>query len=58
VQQWSTSVQRNLGADTTPEIAYHGERGFHLQEAVIDLAGRNNRARKSRETNRPIADGR
>ena len=35
VEQWSTSIQKSLGANTTVEIGYHGERGFHLQEAVL-----------------------
>jgi len=35
VEQWSTSIQKSLGADTTIEVGHHGERGFHLQEAVL-----------------------
>ena len=35
VQQWSASLQKSLGHDTTLEIGYNGERGFHLQEAVL-----------------------
>lgn len=35
VGQWSGSVQKSLGRSTTVEIGYHGERGYHLQEAVL-----------------------
>ena len=35
VQQWSASLQKSLGNDTTLEIGYHGERGEHLQRAVL-----------------------
>ncbi len=35
VQQWSTSVQKTLGHNTTLEAGYHGERGFHLQRADL-----------------------
>ncbi len=35
VQQWNTSIEKTLGPDTTLEIGYHGERGYHLQEAVL-----------------------
>ena len=31
VQQWTASVEKRLGSETTLEIGYHGERGFHLQ---------------------------
>ena len=31
IQQWSASVQKSLGHDTTVEMGYHGERGLHLQ---------------------------
>jgi hypothetical protein len=42
VQQWSTSLQKSLGRDTTLEVGYHGERGLHLQRAHLinnDLPG-------------------
>ncbi|HXN47760.1 MAG TPA: carboxypeptidase regulatory-like domain-containing protein [Bryobacteraceae bacterium] len=35
VQQWSGSLQKSLGRDTTLEIGYHGERGEHLQQSVL-----------------------
>jgi hypothetical protein len=35
VQQWSGSFQKSLGKSTTLEAGYQGERGFHLQEAVL-----------------------
>jgi hypothetical protein len=35
VQQWSTSVQKTLGHNTTLEAGYHGERGLHLQRADL-----------------------
>jgi hypothetical protein len=35
VQQWSASVQKSLRSNTTLEIGYHGERGFHLQRAHL-----------------------
>lgn len=35
IQQWSASVQKSLGHDTTIEVGYHGERGFHLQRAHL-----------------------
>jgi outer membrane receptor protein involved in Fe transport len=35
IQQWSASVQKSLGRDTTVEAGYHGERGFHLQRAHL-----------------------
>ena len=35
VQQWSTSLQKSLGRNTTLEAGYHGERGFHLQRADL-----------------------
>ena len=35
VQQWSSSVQKSLGHDTTVEVGYHGERGLHLQQADL-----------------------
>ena len=42
IQQWSASVQKSVGHDTTLEIGYHGERGFHLQRRDLinnDLPG-------------------
>ena len=35
VQQWSTSVEKNIGAATTLEIGYQGARGLHLQRAHL-----------------------
>ncbi len=35
IQQWSASVQKSLGHDTTVEVGYHGERGFHLQRSDL-----------------------
>ncbi len=35
VQQWSGSFEKSLGAATTLEVGYQGERGLHLQEAVL-----------------------
>ncbi len=35
VQQWSSSVQKSLGRDTTLEVGYHGERGLHLQRSHL-----------------------
>jgi hypothetical protein len=35
VQQWSGSVEKSLRHDTTLEVGYHGERGLHLQQAVL-----------------------
>lgn len=35
IQQWTASVEKSLGKDTTLEIGYHGERGFHLQRAHL-----------------------
>ena len=35
VQQWSASVQKTLGRNTTLEGGYHGERGLHLQRADL-----------------------
>jgi len=35
VQQWSGSLEKSLGHDTTLEVGYHGERGEHLQQAVL-----------------------
>ena len=35
VQQWSASVQKTVGRDTTLETGYHGERGFHLQRSHL-----------------------
>jgi hypothetical protein len=35
VEQWSASIEKSLGKSTTLEIGYHGERGKHLQEAVL-----------------------
>ena len=35
IQQWSASVQKSLGQDTTLEIGYLGERGLHLQRSHL-----------------------
>jgi hypothetical protein len=35
VQQWSSSLQKSFGSNTTLEIGYHGERGLHLQRAHL-----------------------
>ena len=35
IQQWSASVQKSLGKDTTLEVGYQGERGFHLQRSHL-----------------------
>ena len=35
VQQWSGSIEKSLGRDTTLEIGYQGARGFHLARAHL-----------------------
>ena len=35
IQQWSTSVEKSLGKETTVEVGYLGARGFHLQRAHL-----------------------
>jgi hypothetical protein len=35
IQQWSGSVQKSLGRDTTLELGYHGEHGFHMQRSHL-----------------------
>jgi hypothetical protein len=35
VQQLTASVQKSLGQETTVEIGYQGDRGFHLQRAHL-----------------------
>ena len=35
IQQWSASIQKSLGKDTTLEIGYLGEHGLHLQRAHL-----------------------
>jgi Carboxypeptidase regulatory-like domain len=35
VQQWNTSVQKSLDANTTVELGYVGSRGFHLQRSHL-----------------------
>ena len=35
VMQWAAAVEKSLGKDTTLEVGYHGERGKHLQRAVL-----------------------
>ena len=42
IQQWSTSVQKSVGGNTTVELGYQGEHGLHLQRAHLinnDLPG-------------------
>ena len=35
IQQWSASVQKSLGQETTLEVGYLGSRGFHLQRSHL-----------------------
>jgi hypothetical protein len=35
VQQWSTSMEKSLGRETTFEVGYLGSRGIHLQRADL-----------------------
>jgi len=35
VQQWSTSLEKQLGAETTVELGYLGAGGFHLQRSHL-----------------------
>jgi hypothetical protein len=35
VQQFTASIQKSLGPETTVEAGYHGERGFHLQRSHL-----------------------
>jgi hypothetical protein len=35
VQQWSASLQKTAGKNTTVEVGYQGERGLHLQRAHL-----------------------
>jgi Carboxypeptidase regulatory-like domain/TonB-dependent Receptor Plug Domain len=35
IQQWSTSIEKSLGKETTLEIGYLGSGGFHLQRAHL-----------------------
>jgi hypothetical protein len=35
VQQWSASVEKSLGRETTLEVGYLGARGLHLQRADL-----------------------
>jgi hypothetical protein len=35
VQQWTASIQKSLGKETTLEIGYQGDRGFHLQRSHL-----------------------
>ena len=35
VQQWNTSVQKSLDANTTVEVGYVGSRGYHLQRSHL-----------------------
>lgn len=35
IHQWSASIQKSIGRDTTVEIGYLGERGLHLQRAHL-----------------------
>ena len=35
IQQWTASIQKTLGKETTLEIGYLGDRGFHLQRSHL-----------------------
>src|SRR5882762_10162060 len=35
IQQWSASVEKSMGKETTLEVGYLGSRGFHLQRAHL-----------------------
>jgi hypothetical protein len=35
IQQWSTSIEKQLGQETTLEVGYLGAGGFHLQRAHL-----------------------
>ncbi|MBS1854336.1 MAG: carboxypeptidase regulatory-like domain-containing protein [Acidobacteria bacterium] len=35
IQQWSASLQKSLGGDTTLEVGYQGEHGLHLQRSHL-----------------------
>ena len=35
IQQWALSVQKSINTDTTFEIGYQGDRGFHLQRSHL-----------------------
>ena len=35
IQQWTMSVEKTLGKETTLEIGYQGDRGLHLQRAHL-----------------------
>jgi hypothetical protein len=35
VMQWTGSVEKSIGNETTVEVGYHGERGLHLQQSVL-----------------------
>jgi hypothetical protein len=35
IQQWTASVQKAMGKESTLEIGYQGDRGFHLQRAHL-----------------------
>jgi hypothetical protein len=35
IQQWSTSIEKQLGAETTVELGYLGAGGFHLQRSHL-----------------------
>jgi hypothetical protein len=35
IQQWSTSIEKQLGATTTVEVGYLGAGGFHLQRSHL-----------------------
>ncbi|HEY1205660.1 MAG: carboxypeptidase regulatory-like domain-containing protein [Bryobacteraceae bacterium] len=54
VQQLSTSFEKSLGHDTTLEMGYHGERGFHLQRS--DLINDAPPGPGSVQTRRPYQD--
>ena len=35
VMQWTGSIEKAVGKETTLEVGYHGERGLHLQRSVL-----------------------
>ena len=35
IQQWSTSLEKQLGTQTTLEVGYLGAGGFHLQRSHL-----------------------
>ena len=35
IQQWTASLEKSLGRNTTLEVVYHGEHGLHLQRSHL-----------------------